>query len=107
MSTTERVASDAGTQPPVAPLRDRGRLRRILSLVDLKASPYLLVSPYFILFAIFGAFPLGFTLWVSLHDWQLAGDKEYVGFEHYEYLLTDDRFRTTVINTLGMFVVAT
>ncbi len=75
--------------------------------MDLKASPYLLVSPYFILFAIFGAFPLGFTLWVSLHDWQLAGDKEYVGLENYQFLLTNDRFMTTVVNTLGMFVLAT
>jgi cellobiose transport system permease protein len=76
-------------------------------VVDLKASPYLLVSPYFILFAIFGAFPLGFTLWVSLHDWQLAGDKVYVGLENYQFLLTNDRFMTTVVNTLGMFVLAT
>ena len=76
-------------------------------MVDQKASPYLLVSPYFILFAIFGAFPLGFTLWVSLHDWQLAGDKAYIGLDNYEFLLTNDRFRTTVVNTLGMFVVAT
>ncbi len=73
----------------------------------MRFSPYLFVSPYFILFAIFGAFPLGFTLWVSLHDWQLAGDKEWVGLDNYQYLLTDERFNTTIINTLGMFVVAT
>src|SRR5918996_4629 len=111
MSQLERVASEPARAqhavPPGPPGRRSGRVRRALSQVDLKVSPYLLVSPYFILFAIFGLFPLGFTLWVSLHDWQLAGDKEYVGFDNYEFLLTNDRFRTTVINTLGMFVVAT
>ena len=76
-------------------------------MVDLKASPYLLVSPYFILFLIFGAFPLGFTLWVSLHDWQLAGDKEWIGFDNYQFLLTNERFRMTVVNTIGMFIIAT
>jgi cellobiose transport system permease protein len=106
MSQTRRVAPEVvGAQPVAGP--HRSRLSRARSFVDLKVSPYLLVSPYFILFAIFGAFPLGFTLWVSLHDWQLAGDKEYVGLEHYEFLLGNERFRTTVVNTLGMFVVAT
>lgn len=108
MSETGRVVLEpAPAQHATPPEPGRGRVRRALSLVDLKVSPYLLVSPYFILFAIFGAFPLGFTLWVSLHDWQLAGDKEYVGLENFEFLLTNERFLTTVTNTLGMFVVAT
>ena len=33
------------------------------------AAPYLLIAPFFVLFAIFGLFPLFYTLWVSLHDW--------------------------------------
>jgi cellobiose transport system permease protein len=107
MTMTGRVASEpAGTQPaPWVPRR--GRVRQALSRADQKFSPYVLVSPYFVLFALFGAFPLGFTLWVSLHDWQLAGDKEYIGFDNYQFLLTNERFHTTIINTLGMFVVAT
>ena len=106
MKTAERVASEPQAQP-ASPVRPRSRFRRFLSLVDLKASPYLLVSPYFILFLIFGAFPLGFTLWVSLHDWQLAGDKEWIGLDNYQFLLTNERFRMTVVNTIGMFVLAT
>ena len=108
MSETGRVVLGSGrARHATPPGSGRGRARRLLSLADMKASPYLMVSPYFLLFAVFGAFPLAFTLWVSLHDWQLAGDKEYVGFENYEFLLTNERFRTTVINTLGMFVLAT
>ena len=74
---------------------------------DAKASPYFLVSPYFLLFAVFGLFPLGFTLWVSLHKWKLAGDKEFIGFENYSYLLTNERFWNATGNTVGMFIVAT
>ncbi|HZE41518.1 MAG TPA: sugar ABC transporter permease [Stackebrandtia sp.] len=74
---------------------------------DLKASPYLFVSPYFLLFALFGLFPLGFTLWVSLYNWKLAGDKTYVGLHNYRFLLGDDGFWGAVTNTLGMFVMAT
>ncbi|MEU0486724.1 sugar ABC transporter permease [Streptosporangium sp. NPDC006013] len=74
---------------------------------DLRATPYFLVSPYFLLFAIFGVFPLGYTLWVSLHDWELAGDKSFVGLENYIELITDEAFWNAVINTLGMFVMST
>ncbi|MFF3437391.1 carbohydrate ABC transporter permease [Streptosporangium sp. NPDC002721] len=74
---------------------------------DLRATPYFLVSPYFLLFAIFGIFPLGYTLWVSLHEWELAGDKTLVGLDNYIELITDEAFWNAVINTLGMFVMST
>ncbi|MEU8383219.1 sugar ABC transporter permease [Streptosporangium sp. NPDC048865] len=74
---------------------------------DLRATPYFLVSPYFLLFAIFGIFPLGYTLWVSLHEWELAGDKTLVGLDNYIELITDEAFWNAVFNTLGMFVMST
>ncbi|MFS8500158.1 MAG: sugar ABC transporter permease, partial [Micromonosporaceae bacterium] len=56
---------------PARPVADTPALRRRyrLARLDIKASPYLFVSPYFLLFALFGLFPLGFTVWVSLHRW--------------------------------------
>ncbi|SDD91368.1 carbohydrate ABC transporter permease [Glycomyces harbinensis] len=83
------------------------RLR--LSRADVKATPYALVSPYFILFTIFGLFPMGYTLYASLHSWKLGGaDREYVGLENYKFLLFEyDRFNWSVFNTLGMFLLAT
>jgi cellobiose transport system permease protein len=74
---------------------------------DRAVTPYVLVSPYFLLFAVFGLFPLGFTIWVSLHRWQLAGEKTWVGLENYEFLLTYDKFWGSILNTLAMFVIAT
>ncbi|MGW7480129.1 carbohydrate ABC transporter permease [Nonomuraea muscovyensis] len=74
---------------------------------DLKGVPYLLVSPYYVLFAIFGVFPLAYTLWLSLHDWELAGDKTFTGLDNYVKLVTDASFWNAVINTLGMFALAT
>jgi len=68
---------------------------------------YTLVSPFFILFAIFGLFPIVFTFWVSLHDWPLLGDHTWSGLTNYSDLLADDRFWTALVNTLGIFVLAT
>jgi cellobiose transport system permease protein len=74
---------------------------------DIKGVPYLLVSPYYLLFAVFGLFPLGYTLWVSLHDWELAGDQTWRGLGNYVELVSDEAFWNSVYNTIGMFVLAT
>ncbi|MFG3338617.1 carbohydrate ABC transporter permease [Glycomyces sp. NPDC048151] len=83
--------------------------REKLNRADAKAMPYALVSPYFILFAVFGIFPMAYTLYASLHAWKLGSQtKEFVGLDNYEFLLTTyDRFNWSVVNTLGMFLIAT
>ncbi|MEU7893993.1 sugar ABC transporter permease [Nonomuraea sp. NPDC049152] len=76
------------------------------SRMDKSVSPYIYIAPFFVLFAIFGLFPLGYTAWVSLHDWQLAGDSTFVGLDNFAALFADPDFWNAVANTLGMFVVA-
>jgi cellobiose transport system permease protein len=102
-SHTQTRAAPPGERRHVGP---SGHWRH-LSRLDLRATPYLFVSPYFLLFAVFGLFPLVFTLWVSLHDWQLAGDKTFVGMENYTELLADEKFWNAVGNTVGIFLLAT
>jgi hypothetical protein len=106
--------AQAHSGPQVVPPSPRGSrndspgaVRRLLSWLDLKASPYLLVSPYFLLFAVFGLFPLAFTLYYSLFDYELTGEQEWVGLGNYTELLADDQFWKVVVNTLAMFVIAT
>ncbi|MGH3646091.1 MAG: carbohydrate ABC transporter permease [Micromonosporaceae bacterium] len=93
------------TRPRPAPPRRRARAWR--ARVDVNGSPYLYVAPFFVLFAVFGLFPLGYTFWVSLHDWEIVGERKYIGLGNYAELLVDDRFWNAVYNTLGMFVIAT
>lgn len=94
--------------PGDADRRPRPTWRGRLAKLDVKAAPYAFISPFYIVFLIFGLFPLGFTLWVSLHDWGLAsGTREWVGLDNYDYLLTDADFWHATVNTLGIFVLAT
>ena len=84
------------------------RLRDRLSRAETKFAPYAFVSPFFIVFAIFGLFPLIYTLWVSLHDWSLlAGDQGFVGLANYRELAQDADFWRALTNTIGIFVLAT
>jgi cellobiose transport system permease protein len=92
-------------RPKPAPARPpRGAWRGRL---DAKASPYLYISPFYLLFLAFGLFPLGYTFWVSLHHWDILGNNHYTGLRNYQLLLTDPDFWNAVTNTVAMFVIAT
>jgi cellobiose transport system permease protein len=97
-----RVEPGAAASRPGPPPRFR------LTRLDIKASPYLYIAPFFVLFGVFGAYPLAYTLWVSLHDWDLlAQDHPFVGLGNYTQLMGDADFWHSVVNTLGIFVIST
>lgn len=83
--------------------------RERMTRADTKFTPYLLVSPYFLLFAVFGVFPMAYTLYASLHEWKIGNDERtFIGLDNYTFLLTTyERFNWSIVNTLGMFVMAT
>lgn len=72
--------------------------------------PYLFISPFFILFGLFGLFPLLFSIVLSLHSWDPAaglGAMQWVGLDNYAYaLFQDDWFRRSIYNTLWIALVA-
>jgi cellobiose transport system permease protein len=100
-SAAVTAAPAPGGVPPRSPWRRR------LSRWDAKGAPYAFVAPFFIVFAIFGAFPMVYTFWVSLHRWELIGEREFTGLGNYRKLLTDDVFWNATFNTFGIFFLAT
>jgi multiple sugar transport system permease protein len=65
---------------------------------------YAFVAPAVLFLLVFAAGPFLFTLWVSLHDWNMLspiGEMPFRGLENYRYLLFDDPlFRETFQNTV-------
>ncbi|MFC7330638.1 carbohydrate ABC transporter permease [Marinactinospora rubrisoli] len=101
------AAPDAAPPDTDEAARRRERRRTRLAHLDVKGSPYLFISPFFLLFGVFGLFPLLYTVWVSLHEWSLIGGNEgFVGLANYERLITDGKFWNALYNTLGIFVIA-
>lgn len=90
------------------PRRQRGdepvRLRT--SFLE-RLAPYAYVAPFFVVFGVFGLFPLVFTFYVALFDWNPIGDQTFVGLANFERLLDDSRFWNALINTFGIFVIST
>jgi len=79
-----------------------------LSRWDLKFSPYLYISPFFILFAIVGLFPIIFTAIISFQDWDLVRNSgTNVGFDQYLWILNDPKFWTALRNTFSIFLLST
>nr|WP_123017144.1 sugar ABC transporter permease [Vibrio zhugei] len=71
-----------------------------------KIAPYIYICPFFIIFGVFGLFPLLFSLYLSFHYWEPAAglaSMEWVGFENYVFALEDDWFQSSLYNT---FIIA-
>lgn len=70
-----------------------------------KASSYLLVSPYILHFTVFVLFPVGFSLFLTFHEWNIIGPMKFVGLANYEKLFQDQYFLKSIRNTLVFLAV--
>lgn len=105
MSTT--TTSHPAGPAPHAPAPRRIAFRQKLSRWDVKVSPYLYISPFFLLFAVIGLFPLLYTFWVSLHQWNLIGGQgKFVGLDNYTHVLGQALFWTGLRNTFSIFLLS-
>jgi ABC-type sugar transport system permease subunit len=68
-------------------------------------SSYLLVSPYLIHIIVFVLFPVGFSLFLSFHDWNIIGPMKYVGTANYEKLFQDRYFLLSLRNTFVFIAI--
>jgi multiple sugar transport system permease protein len=65
-------------------------------------TPYVLLSPFVVLFAVFGIFPLAFSLYLAFQSWEPTsglGAMEYVGLGNYIFALQDEWFWKSLKNT--------
>ncbi|MCM2674585.1 sugar ABC transporter permease [Shouchella plakortidis] len=67
---------------------------------------YLFISPFFILFLIFGLFPILFSLYLSFHSWSGLGEMTFVGLSQFQYLLTEPVFWKSVGNTFAIWFLS-
>lgn len=101
------------TISPEPPTPEPDRQPRVISFShrlsrwDLKLSPYLYISPFFILFAIVGLFPIVFTAVISFQEWDLVRNSgEFVGFEQYIWILNQPQFWIALRNTFSIFLLS-
>lgn len=89
-------ASAGQPRPPSTGMRGRNYARNYWPFV---------VPAGLVVFAVI-VFPWIFTLFMSLHEWNIAGGFTYVGFDNYLRLPSDERFLWSVVRTLYFTVLA-
>lgn len=68
---------------------------------------YVAVAPFYLLFCVFGLFPILFSIVLSFTDWDGMGQLQFVGLAQYQYLLADSRFWNAVANTFIIWFLST
>lgn len=67
---------------------------------------YAYIAPFFILFAIFGLFPIVSGLYISFFRWSGVGEMRWRGIDNYVRLFTDPSFIKALKNTAFIGVIA-
>jgi len=94
----ESAAPAARPERAAGLLVARRRIRRL-------GWPLLFVSPFFVLYAIFSLYPIGFSLWLSLREWSLTGPARWVGLANYRALVHDALFWQSMLNAGLLFLI--
>ncbi|MEV0808297.1 sugar ABC transporter permease [Micromonospora sp. NPDC050200] len=56
-----------------------------------RATPYLFLAPYLVLFGVFGLLPILFGIWLSVHQWDLQlPNRPFVGLDNYRDLFDSE-----------------
>ncbi|TDD65149.1 sugar ABC transporter permease [Jiangella aurantiaca] len=97
----------AGDADP-SPAR-RGRSSRWSGILGRNPSGLLFSAPYLAFVAVVFAFPLGFAVWISFHDYFFAApgadvDRPFVGLDNYTNVLSDPDVRRSFLN-IGIFLI--
>ena len=110
MSLIRTAPPAVNPEPAHRRAREPGyKSRNWLHRFDNKRVPYLMISPFFLLFAIFGLFPIVFNGVVALRHWRLDDPTltGWAGLANFEKLVHDDAFWNALFNTFGIFILAT
>ena len=65
-------------------------------------TPYVLLSPFVVLFMVFGLFPLGFSLYLAFQTWEPTSGldaMQFVGWGNFVFALQDEWFWKSLKNT--------
>ena len=107
MTLTAPPAENREKASPAKDAPSKPSWRHRVSRFDQNASPYFYISPFFLLFGLVGLFPLLYTVWVAVHEWDLLkGEGEFVGVGNFVEILGDAMFWNSIGNTLSIFLLS-
>jgi len=87
-----------------------GPRRRVTTLLGRHPVGMVFVAPYVLFLAAVFAYPFGFAVWMSFHDYFFAApgaivDRPFVGLDNYKAVLTDPAVRRSFLNIVIFLVI--
>ena len=70
-------------------------------------SIYLYISPFYILFLIFGLFPILYSIVLSFQKWDGISEPQFVGLSQFQMMLKDIDFWKSILNTFIIWFEST
>lgn len=64
-----------------------------------KILPYLMIAPAMITSIVFLVYPIIYMFYLSFYNWNMIGNKKFIGFDNYVSLFTDPEFMQVLLNT--------
>lgn len=68
---------------------------------------YLFIAPFYILFAVFGLFPIIFSFYLAMQQWDGLSPMKFIGLQYFVLVLTDPQFWQAFYNTLIIWIEST
>ncbi|RSL30632.1 sugar ABC transporter permease [Salibacterium salarium] len=70
-------------------------------MIGKKAFPYAMITPSMIVFCLFFIYPIGYMIYLSLHDWNFVNPvKDFVGLSNFTSLFSEQEFLEVMRNSL-------
>jgi ABC-type sugar transport system permease subunit len=80
--------------------KGRSRTAGLWFRVKKNWAAYVFISPFYVLFAVFGLFSLVFSFYISFHRWDGLTPMRWWALGNYVELFADDKFLTAIKNTM-------
>ena len=116
MSINAPVGNDTDTSvdakdrknKPLTPWHQPKRVTRHSGISGKEARMgYLFVSPFFVMFLIFGIAPVAYTTYIAFFNWDPLGDQTFIGMQNFSDLWADSRFWIALRNTFSIWIFST
>ena len=98
------VGSELLRPGPRGTKHDGHRRLGLASRIWRARSAYVFIAPFYVLFAVFGLFPIVYSVYLAFYSWNGLGPRIYVGLQNFSQLLTDSEFWTSVKNTVILWL---
>ncbi|HLZ58692.1 MAG TPA: sugar ABC transporter permease [Ktedonosporobacter sp.] len=100
MSSISQVSVAPESKSASREVASKGQVRKYMPM-------YLSIAPYYIIFLVFGLFPILFSLYLAFQKWDGIGAMTFTGWNNFYFALTDPVFGQAIINTFEIWIIST